>query len=412
MRTENMLSNYRVLDLADEKGFFCGKILRDLGADVIKIEKPGGDPSRRIGPFYHDIPHPEKSLYWFCNNISKRGITLNIETEDGKEIFKRLVKSADFVIESFPPGYMDGSGLGYPSLSELNPGIIMASITPFGQTGPYRDYKGSDIVAMATGGLMNLCGDADRAPLRCTIDQSYSHASFQAAIGLLFALYYRHLIGEGQHVDVSIQESVLPTSWNSQQWWELSKVTIKRQGVRLARGATAPRNVFPCKDGYVCWRIFTGEHEPKQRAIVDWMDEEGMAGDLKEVKWEEIDMDKVGQGQLEHWEELTSKFFVTHSKEELYEGAFRRGGMLFPVNNVKDILENKQLAARDFWVEVEHPELGTAISYPGAPFKSNETAWRISRRAPLIGEHNEEIYEKELKISKEELAILKQANVI
>jgi len=142
-----MLSPYRVLDLTDEKGLLCGKLLGDLGADVIKVERPGGDPARNIGPFYHDETDPEKSLFWFAFNTSKRGIALDIETADGQEVFKRLVQSADSVIESFPPGYMDRLGLGYPALEKVNPGVIMVSITPFGQTGPYKDYKTCDIVA-------------------------------------------------------------------------------------------------------------------------------------------------------------------------------------------------------------------------------------------------------------------------
>ena len=137
-KAENMLGPYRVLDMADEKGLLCGKLLGDLGADVVKIEKPGGDPARKLEPFYHDEPDPEKSLFWFALNTSKRGITLDIETADGRGIFKKLVKSADFVIETFPPGYLDGLGLGYPELEKINPGIIMVSITPFGQAGPYK----------------------------------------------------------------------------------------------------------------------------------------------------------------------------------------------------------------------------------------------------------------------------------
>ena len=159
-----MLDQYRILDLTDEKGLLCAKLLGDLGADVIKIERPGGDPARNVGPFYHDEPDPEKSLFWFAFNTSKRGIILDIETAEGQGAFKRLVASADFVIESFPPGYMDKLGLGYLALEKINPGIILVSITPFGQTGPYRDYKTSDIVAWAMGGQMYSWGDADRPP--------------------------------------------------------------------------------------------------------------------------------------------------------------------------------------------------------------------------------------------------------
>ena len=162
--TEPLLGSHRVLDLTDEKGWFCGKILGDLGADVIKVEKPGGDPARNTGPFYHDIIEPEKSLYWMALNTNKKGITLDIETPDGREIFKKLLKTADVVIESFAPGYMDKLGLGYSELSKINPGIILTSVSGFGQEGPYRDYKAPDIVVRALGGLIYTVGEADRPP--------------------------------------------------------------------------------------------------------------------------------------------------------------------------------------------------------------------------------------------------------
>jgi crotonobetainyl-CoA:carnitine CoA-transferase CaiB-like acyl-CoA transferase len=215
-----MLRGLCVLDLTDEKGSLCGKIFGDLGADVIKIERPGGDAARKVGPFYHDIQDPEKSLYWFFFNSSKRGITLDLGTIEGREIFKRLVEAADIVVESFPPRYLDGLGLGYSVLSEINPQIIMTSITPFGQSGPYKDYKTSDIVAFALSGAMSICGDPDRPPLRLNPYHAYSYAGATAAAGTLIAYYYRQVSGQGQHVDVSVQESVMidafmcPPSWS------------------------------------------------------------------------------------------------------------------------------------------------------------------------------------------------------
>ncbi len=200
-----MLSPYRVLDLTDEKGLFCGKMLGDLGADVIKVEKPGGDSARKIGPFYQDDPNPEKSLFWFAFNTSKRGITLDIEKPEGQEIFRKLIESTDVVVESFPPGYMDKLGFGYSELGKINPGLVMVSITPFGQTGPYRDYRTSDIVAWALGGYLYDFGDDDRPPIRISHhSHAYLHAASEAATGAVMALYYREITGEGQHVDVSI----------------------------------------------------------------------------------------------------------------------------------------------------------------------------------------------------------------
>ncbi|HJX35875.1 MAG TPA: CoA transferase, partial [Dehalococcoidales bacterium] len=175
--TAEMMSGYRVLDLTNENGYLCGKILGDMGADVIKIEPPRGDSGRKIGPFYRQVPDMEKSLYWYAYNLNKRGITLDIETEDGRQILSRLIKKADFLIESYPTGYLDKLGLTFAKIHELNPRIVMTSITPFGRTGPYKDYKGSDLVVMAMSGLMYITGDPDTAPLRISFPQAFLLAS-------------------------------------------------------------------------------------------------------------------------------------------------------------------------------------------------------------------------------------------
>ncbi len=182
-----MLEGCRALDLTDEKGFLCGKILAELGVDVIKVEKPGGDPSRKIGPFWHDQNDPEKSLYWLAYNSSKRGITLNLETEDGKWIFRELVKRSDFVIESFAPGQLDALGFGYEELSRIKRNIILTSITPFGQKGPYSHYQASDLVVMGMAGQLFLTGDPDRPPVNISIPQACIHNGADAAVGSLIA---------------------------------------------------------------------------------------------------------------------------------------------------------------------------------------------------------------------------------
>ena len=192
-KADGMLSPYRVLDLAEDECMLCAKILGDFGADVIKIEPPGGSPTRNTGPFYHDIPDPEKSLTWFFLGLNKIGITLNLETADGREIFKRLVKTADFVVESFEPGHMPSLGLGYQELEKIKPDIIMTSITPFGQSGPYAHYKVTDIVGVALSGMMWLYGEADRAPVRIPAPQFYLQGGLQAATGTMVAHYHREL---------------------------------------------------------------------------------------------------------------------------------------------------------------------------------------------------------------------------
>ena len=408
-----MLSPYRVLDLTDEKGLLCGKLLGDLGADVIKIERPGGDPARNIGPFYHDEPDPEKSLFWFAMNSSKRGITLDIETIDGRELFKRLVKSADFVLESFPPGYMDRLGLGYSALEKVNPGIIMVSITPFGQTGPYMDYKAPDIVAWGMGGYMFPWEEADHPPIRVSHhSQAYLHGACEAAMGAMMALFSRQTTGEGQHVDVSIHESIVTAAFLLFVSWDLNKALWNRS-TRGRQSARVPQ-MWPCKDGYVVWFYWGGERADRRTLpLVKWMEDEGMADDfLKQCDWEALDLTTITQETADAIEKPTRKFFMAHTKAELLEGAVKRGIIMYPISTVADIRESSQLASREFWVDVEHSELGTSITYPGSFTYASEIPPRISRRAPLIGEHNQEIYEKELILSKEEVVLLKQAGVI
>lgn len=410
-KTEGMLSPYRVLDLTDEKGLMCGKIMGDLGADVIKIERPGGDLARNIGPFYHDEAEPEKSLFWFALNTSKRGITLDIEKPAGQEIFQKLVKTADFVIESFPPGYLDKLGLGYSALEKLNPRIIMVSITPFGQTGPYKDYRGPDLVLWAVGGGpgMRSFGDADRPPFRISYhSQAYLHAGTEGVVGALVALYHRQTTGEGQHIDVSIQDCMnfFPTGD-----WDLNR-RMQARGQSLI--PVRVTHIWPCKDGHVMWR-YTGGPMAVRHSIplVNWMAEEGMADDwLKNFDWANFSHYTTTQEIVDRVEEQTVRFFMSHTKAEIMAGAIKHRIMLYPISSTVDLLESPQLAAREFWTEVAHPELGTTITYPGKWANSSDVPPRISRRAPLIGEHNREIYEKELGISGEQVRKLKRAKVI
>jgi benzylsuccinate CoA-transferase BbsE subunit len=421
---EGMLSPYRVLDLTNERGFLCGKLLGDLGADVIKIEKPEGDPARRLGPFYQDDPDPEKSLYWIGFNTNKRGITLDIETADGQEIFKRLVRKADFVVESFDPGYMDRLGLGYSNLSQINPGIIMASISNFGQTGPYKDFKASDIVLWALSGIGYLTGDADRPPLTTSFPISYFFGATSAAVGSLVALAHRAITGEGQHVDAPAQ---LGLGWSTgpkaQGLWGIDKNIVKRSGRIYQRALPGigtevkyikhPIN-YECQDGAVKFFPFTqGGSLLSTLALTKWVIEDGMASEtLKNFDWGTLNWQTVPQETIDEITQSFSRFFLRHTKSELWQGAQKRGIMLYPILTPKDILEFEQLKIRDYWEEVEHPELGTSITYPGAFAKITEAPCRIRRRAPLIGEHNDEIYLQEMGLSTEELLALKQANII
>jgi len=340
---DDLLSPYRVLDLSDEKGLVCGRILGDFGADVIKIEKPGGDQCRNIGPFYHDIPAPEKSLFWFACCANKRGITLNIESAKGRQIFKKLVKTADVVVESSLPGYMDSLGLGYRELSRVNPSIIMTSITPFGQTGPYRDFKGSDLITWSMGGMSQVSGDADRPPIRVGFPQSYSHGGAVGATGTMFALYYRGITNKGQHVDVSIQEQVVHTLMNVRQFWDVSHIKLNRAGqfrTGLSTNA-AQRLIWQCADGYINFPLFGGVTGARSnQALTDWLNSEGIKDDyLDSINWSEYDMAQATQKQFDRMAIPIGRFFMRRTVTELYNGAIERGIMLYPVYSTKEIVK-------------------------------------------------------------------------
>lgn len=414
------LSPFRVLDLTDEQGSVCGKALGDLGADVIKIEPPGGDPARRLGPFYHDEPDPEKSLHWFAWNTSKRGITLNLETADGRALFQRLVHTADIVVESFPPEHLARLNLGYEDLTRIKPDIILTSITPFGQTGPYANYKGSDLVLQAMGGYAYLCGDEDRPPVRVGVPQVAAHAGLEAAAASLFALFHRLRTGEGQHVDLSMQLVAIWQLMNATPFPKLQGEDMKRQGQYARLGYIRRRSLYECKDGWVVGLFYGGRGISlvSTQALVRWMDEEGMASqELKEKDWASWDMaqmaqDPNAQEEIDRMEAAVMAFFRTKTKAEIFERAFRDRMLLAPANTIKDVVEHPQLQARGWWVPLDHPELGQTLSYPGPMGVFNNAAHRPRFRAPRIGEHNEEVYLKEMGLSQEELVTLQQVGAI
>ncbi len=407
------LKKYRVLDLTDEKGYLCGKILGDLGADVIKVEPPGGDAGRLLPPYYHGKSGAGAGLFWWAYNTSKRGITLDItETEDRKQLAE-LVKKSDIVIESFTPGYLDHLHLSYTDLKQINPGVILVSISGFGQTGPYSRFKAPDIVLQAMGGYMNLVGDLDRAPMRTSIPEAYLHACNEAATGALIALWHREQTGNGQWVDVSAQESVLWMGFNNYAFWDFTGINPVRGNVDhtlLVVDQVKHPDFYPCKDGYVIFTPNTGRNGNRTRKFVEWMQEEGAASDfLINLPWEASLEELVGKPvaeltpeERETWTQKLNErqgeikkqfgaFILTKTKRELWQQAVAREYMLAPINNVKEVLEDEHFSARDIWQEIKQPGNKKPILYPGEPYKSVVTPYRISRPSPAIGEHNEEI---------------------
>jgi crotonobetainyl-CoA:carnitine CoA-transferase CaiB-like acyl-CoA transferase len=329
----------------------------------------------------------------------------------------QLVATSDFVVETFTPGYLDSLNLGYAELSRINSRVVLTSITPFGQTGPYSRFKASDIEIMALSGCMSLTGDTDRPPLRVTFPQSYGWTGSYAAMGALIAHYHRELTGEGQQVDVSAQACLLWAFSHAHTFWDLNRHLEKRAGSFMTgRSITgAKMRVFwPCKDGYLNFIIYGGEAGRRtNQALVDWMDSQGTAPDfLKQKDWKTFDIAKVTQEEIDLMEKPIGEFFKSVTKADFFKQVVKRQMLGYPVASVKEIFADPQHEARNFWQKVEHPELKSAIEYPGGFAKFSEGACQIWRRAPLIGEHNREIYGQELRIAPAEIAELQEQGVI
>ena len=415
-----MLSCYRVLDLTNAKGFLCGKALGDFGADVIKIEKPGGEPDRNMEPFYHDIAIPEKSLYWFAFNANKRSITLDIETADGREIFKKLVKTADVVIESFTPGYLDKIGLGYSVLSEINPQIVLTSISGFGQKGPYRDYNDRDLAVWALSGYMYITGEPDRPPLAPSYPHAHLIGAMNGAIGTMVALAHRRVTGRGQQVDASSHQGLcFAISIETKLPWALQKVNVTREGRERMRvfakdGQVKIPLLWECKDGSVAFFFWVGPNFIKHNeSLVEWIRESGVdPGLLGTWDWAKEGWNKYTVEEVKEIRRTLETFFMKHTKMELHDGAMEHRIQLTPVLTPKDLLHFPLFTERKYWREVEHPELGTKITYPGGFVKVGVGDCGVRYRAPLIGEHNDAIYHGEMKMSREDMVNLKQRRII
>ena len=413
------LAGLRVLELSDEKGQWAGKLMADLGADLIKIEPPGGEGTRSVGPFYQDLPHRERSLSFWHYNTSKRGVTLNLESEDGRRLFKRLAEKADVILETFQPGYMDSLGLGYRDLKEDNPRLIMCSLTPFGQTGPWKDFAVSDLIHLAAGGQMGCCGyneeDVDDPPpIAGGGGQAWHMGCHYAYMGIMAALNYRVATGKGQYIDASVHEACALTTEMHVITYIYTGEEVRRNTGRhasSASGFTQPKGQLRCKDGkYVNASLPPLRLTPAQvKTLGEWMDSYGMAGDLQDEKYQ--DPEAIRENGL-HIHGLFVQFVASLTQDEVYHGGQERGFTWGAIRNPDDLIDDGHLQDRGFWTEVEHPDLGRTLTYPGPAGIYNGSPWRISRRAPLIGEHNEEIMCGELGMSRAELSVLAEGGVV
>jgi len=386
------LSGIRILDLTAEPGFFAGKVLGDLGADVVKVEPPAGDPARRRPPFWGGVADPGRSLLWLALNTSKRGITLALDRPRGRELFLALAEQADVVLQTEPAGSLAARGLGWETLHARNPRLILCSITPFGQTGPRAAWRGSDLTVVAASGNLYATGDPDRPPVRCSLPVSHYHGGLEAAVGVVFALLAREQTGEGQQVDVALQAAMVMPSIGTAAMFRMTGQRGARVGAFMSAGRTVQREIWPCKDGFVSFALRGGPARvPGLIAMVAYMNEHGMASErLKATDWKTYNHNLLTQAEVDALTREFGAFFATKTMAELYRAACERNLMLAPVNTAREIVASEQLAARRFFVDVEHPGRGR-LRYPGAFAITSDASVAIRRPAPHLGEHTAEV---------------------
>ena len=395
---DGALSGVKVLDLSEDiAGSFCARLMADYGADVLKLEPPGGASLRRMGPFHHDDPHPEKSLFFLLLNLNKKGATLNLTTDTGQSILKRLAEHVDVIVETYRPGYLDSLGLGYDTLSQINPGLVVTSITPFGQDGPYSQYKGEEIVEYAMSMIMSISGIQGREPLKHGGFQAQYEGGLFGAGATSMALFAQLNTSQGEHIDVSITECIASTMMATQTIYPF----IGGSQARRRPVGNEFENPMPCKDGWIIVQAGGG---------ATWEDLANFfeAPELLEPRFADraqrsengADMDQVIINSIKDRE-----------KWELFPKAAAARMLFGLVQTPKELVECPQLESRNFYREVDHPVIGK-IKVPAELFKLTETPYQLKMPAPTLGQHNQEIFVEGLGYTQQEFVQLRQLNVI
>jgi CoA:oxalate CoA-transferase len=397
---DKALANLKVLDLTHHiAGPFCSRMLADLGASVIKIEKPGtGDGMRKIGPFAGGSTDPEKSLPFHYYNFNKKGITLNLTTKEGVNIFRKLIEKADILVENFEPRVLPGLGLAYETLEKINPGIILTSISNFGQTGSYRDYKATDLVAYALGGMLFITGAFDRKPIKHGLSQAQILAGMNAVVGTMTARHWQRLTGAGQHVDISIMESVVAMQGPHPVSYSYHGGIMRRQTATW--GAT--HRIAPCKDGHISPLLEGGSRTWEEFVAFIGMDE------FNDPKFSDPAGRFVNGNELYG---LLKEALANRTKKEIFEAAQEWRFPWAMVQTPENLANCDQLNSREFFIDIEHPKTGKA-TYPGPMCRMSKTPWQAVRPAPLLGQHNEDIYGGLLGYDRDELARMKDQGII
>ena len=417
--TQAALDGVRILDLTSEMGWYCGKLLADLGADVIEVEPVGGDPARGRAPYWQGTPGRETSLRFWYFNANKRSVTLDLGQFDGRWLFGRLVETADMVIESWTAAErreLAEHGVEPDSYMESRPELVWVSITGFGLDGPKAGWEVTDLISQAAAGVATLAGYPDGSPMRIAGNQAYIVAGISAAQGALLALLQAEASGNGQRVETSIQEAMSICQETAHLQWDFLQTSRERVGERYRLPGIG---TYQTRDGYIYSMIGIPGFGAPWSDVIGWMDEHGMAEDLIEPRYAEtfdtFDMrvllveeerDKHA-AVLDRAQEVLTAFYASKSSTELYEEGQSRRLLIGQVMTPQDLAENRHLAAREWWLELNQPTtLGqddAELKFPGPPYRLSETPASIRRPAPRIGEHNQEVWVDEVGIPAEDL---------
>jgi CoA:oxalate CoA-transferase len=384
------LDGLLVLELGDGiSAAYCAFLMATLGANVIKVEAPGGDSTRRMGPFPGDIIDKEKSGLFLHLNRNKRSVTIDIECATGREIVSSLAQQANVVLENFYPGYLQNLGLGYDSLSAQNSALVMTSITPFGQNGPYREFKATEITLIALGGLMNLIGDIRREPLKLGGEPMLFAGGLFGFASTMVAVQLADVSGVGQHVDVSIFEALAASHFQDLCDYEYHGVVRRRGELRTP---------IPCEDGFVSFAVQANQYSDLRRLVLGQDAAVVDAADSERLRRE---------GELD---EAILLWCASKTKTEAYRLGQEAHLPAAYLADARDVMESPQLAAREFFVKVPHPKAGT-LTYTGFPAKISGCEWTYSP-APLLGEHTDQVLREMVGLSEDEIAEIRAAGVI
>lgn len=403
------LEGIRVVEVASLYTQYSGKMLAEMGAEVILVEPPAGSVNRLVPPFIDNRPGQDASLAYNYFNTSKQGVTLNLGHALGRQLFHRLAATADLVLEGEKPGVMAGWECGYADLARTKPSIVMTSITGFGQTGPWAQYEAEDLVALATGGFLYLGGFPDAPPVGAYGNQAYLGAAMYGAVASLLALTNTEVTGQGEYIDVSMQECMVMALENAVQFYDLEGKIKKRHAGEQRWAGTA---VFECKDGYI-YMMASGIGANKFWPLtLQWLIDEKMPG-VERLMGEEWHREEyvITDEAKRIFAEIFSPWVKTQNKGYLFEEGQRRHIPMAAINSVADLLSSPQLAYRNFFVDVAHPATGRNLRMPGPPYQLTGTPWQIRGPAPRLGQDNARVYGR-LGMAAPELARLQGEGVV